>query len=280
MPLGVKETVRAAKAQAGVTWTQLNAETGVAQREFYPVGNGAKSGYHRNTIERLADYFADTEQGPDLRRYADNDIYWDRVVEITPVGEKQTYDLEVPGTHNFIANDILVHNSHAADYAVITVQTAFLKATYPVEYMAALLLIERDKTEKVVNFISECRRMGIQVLPPDVNYSDLDFEIQEVPADSDGGRGQEGPQHRLQLPRGRGQRHPLWHGRGQERGRGTGAGDHRRPQRGRPLQKPGRVLRPHGSAQPWASGPWNVSSKSAPLTASASAANCSMSWRR
>ncbi|MEZ4610761.1 MAG: OB-fold nucleic acid binding domain-containing protein, partial [Caldilineaceae bacterium] len=61
-------------------------------------------------------------------------------------------------------------------------QTAYLKAHYPVDYMAALLLIERDKTEKVVNFINECRRMGIEVLPPDVNYSGLDFEIQAVPA--------------------------------------------------------------------------------------------------
>lgn len=73
------------------------------------------------------------------------------------------------------------NKSHAADYAVITVQTAFLKAHYPVEYMAALLLIERDKTEKVVNFINECRRMGISVLPPDVNYSGLDFDIQDIP---------------------------------------------------------------------------------------------------
>ena len=76
------------------------------------------------------------------------------------------------------------NKSHAADYAVITVQTAYLKAHYPVDYMAALLLIERDKTEKVVNFISECRRMGIDVLPPDVNYSGLDFEIQQRPADT------------------------------------------------------------------------------------------------
>lgn len=75
------------------------------------------------------------------------------------------------------------NKSHAADYAVIVVQTAYLKAHYPVEYMAALLLIERDKTEKVVNFINECRRMGIDVLPPDVNYSGLDFEIQELPSD-------------------------------------------------------------------------------------------------
>jgi len=76
------------------------------------------------------------------------------------------------------------NKAHAADYAVITVQTAYLKALYPVEYMAALLLVERDKTDKVVNFINECRRMGIQVLPPDVNYSGLDFEKQAVPADS------------------------------------------------------------------------------------------------
>lgn len=76
------------------------------------------------------------------------------------------------------------NKSHAADYAVITVQTAYLKAHYPVEYMAAQLLVERDKTEKVVNFINECRRMGIDVLPPDVNYSGLDFEIQQRPADT------------------------------------------------------------------------------------------------
>ncbi len=75
------------------------------------------------------------------------------------------------------------NKAHAADYAVITVQTAYLKAHYPVEYMAALLLVERDKTDKVVNFINESRRMGIQVLPPDVNYSGLDFEIQEMPQD-------------------------------------------------------------------------------------------------
>ncbi|MFN8442774.1 MAG: DNA polymerase III subunit alpha [Caldilineaceae bacterium] len=76
------------------------------------------------------------------------------------------------------------NKSHAADYAVITVQTAYLKAHYPVEYMAAQLLIERDKTEKVTNFITECRRMGVEVLPPDVNYSGLDFDIQQVPPET------------------------------------------------------------------------------------------------
>ncbi len=179
IPVAVKEIVRTARENQGVTWLQLNQDCGVAQREFYPIGNPDKMGFARQTIQRLADYFSSGE----LRRYAESDVYWDRIVSIEYVGEKQTYDIEVPGTHNFIANDILVHNSHAADYAVITVQTAYLKAIYPVDYMAALLLIERDKTEKVVNFISECRRMGIDVLPPDVNYSGLDFEIQQRPAE-------------------------------------------------------------------------------------------------
>ncbi len=77
------------------------------------------------------------------------------------------------------------NKAHAADYAVITIQTAYLKALYPVEYMAALLLVERDKTEKVINYIQECRRMGIHVLPPDVNHSGLDFAIQDLPSDAE-----------------------------------------------------------------------------------------------
>jgi len=73
------------------------------------------------------------------------------------------------------------NKSHAADYAVITVQTAYLKAHYPVEYMAALLTVERDNLDKVTNFIKECRHMGIQALPPDVNQSDAGFTIVELP---------------------------------------------------------------------------------------------------
>ncbi len=74
------------------------------------------------------------------------------------------------------------NKAHGADYALITVQTAFLKAHYPLEYMAAMLLVERDKTEKVVNTITECRRMGIEVLPPDINQSGMDFTLAALPA--------------------------------------------------------------------------------------------------
>lgn len=74
------------------------------------------------------------------------------------------------------------NKAHAADYAVITCQTAYLKAKYPVEYMAALLTVEQGNTDKVSVFLGECRRLGIPVLPPDVNQSDVDFAvIDEVP---------------------------------------------------------------------------------------------------
>lgn len=73
------------------------------------------------------------------------------------------------------------NKAHAADYAVLTCQTAYLKATYPVEYMTALLSVERHNTEKVGLLIAECRRMGFEVLPPDINHSGLDFTIEEQP---------------------------------------------------------------------------------------------------
>jgi DNA polymerase-3 subunit alpha len=63
------------------------------------------------------------------------------------------------------------NKSHAAGYALIAYQTAYLKAHYPTEFMAALLSSDADVTERVMIEIEECRAMGIQVLPPDINES-------------------------------------------------------------------------------------------------------------
>jgi DNA polymerase-3 subunit alpha len=67
------------------------------------------------------------------------------------------------------------NKSHSAAYALITYQTAYLKAHYPAEFMAALLSIEADNTDKVISSIAECKKMGIEVLPPDVNESMAGF---------------------------------------------------------------------------------------------------------
>ncbi len=67
------------------------------------------------------------------------------------------------------------NKSHSAAYGLITIHTAWLKAHYPVEFMAALLTSEKDNTDKVVLHIAEARQGGVQVLPPDINESDLAF---------------------------------------------------------------------------------------------------------
>ena len=64
---------------------------------------------------------------------------------------------------------------HSAAYGLITYQTAYLKPHYPVEFMAALLTCDKDNTDKVVKHIAEARESGTQVLPPDVNQSDMAF---------------------------------------------------------------------------------------------------------
>jgi DNA polymerase-3 subunit alpha len=67
------------------------------------------------------------------------------------------------------------NKSHSTRYAFIAYQTAYMKAHWPVEFMAALLTYEMDNTDKVVDYIAECREMGIDVLPPDINESGVDF---------------------------------------------------------------------------------------------------------
>ncbi len=70
------------------------------------------------------------------------------------------------------------NKSHAADYAVITVQSAFLKAHYAPEYMAALLSVYFDTVDKVTACLIECKRLSIPILPPSINASRIDFDIE------------------------------------------------------------------------------------------------------
>ena len=69
------------------------------------------------------------------------------------------------------------NKSHSAAYALIAYQTAFLKAHYPVEFMASLLTSEMHSTDGVVKFIVECRNHQIPILPPDINESDIEFTV-------------------------------------------------------------------------------------------------------
>ena len=71
------------------------------------------------------------------------------------------------------------NKSHSAAYALVAYQTAYLKAHYPVEFMAALLTEDMGNTDKVIKSIGDCREMGIEVLPPDINESARSFRVLE-----------------------------------------------------------------------------------------------------
>ncbi|MCD6138035.1 MAG: DNA polymerase III subunit alpha [Deltaproteobacteria bacterium] len=71
------------------------------------------------------------------------------------------------------------NKAHSAAYAMIAYQTAYLKAHFPVEFMAALLTSEMNDTERVVKHIAECRSHGIEILPPDINQSNMSFTAVE-----------------------------------------------------------------------------------------------------
>ena len=71
------------------------------------------------------------------------------------------------------------NKSHSAAYALIAYQTAYLKAHYPAQFMAALLSCDMTNTDKVVLYINECREHNIEVLPPDINESLQDFSVQD-----------------------------------------------------------------------------------------------------
>jgi DNA polymerase III subunit alpha len=71
------------------------------------------------------------------------------------------------------------NKSHAAAYALVSYQTAWLKTHYPADFMAAVLSCDMDKTDTVVMMIDECRRMGLTIVPPDINRSDFRFAVQD-----------------------------------------------------------------------------------------------------
>jgi DNA polymerase-3 subunit alpha len=72
------------------------------------------------------------------------------------------------------------NRAHAADYGVVAVQTAFLKANYPAEYMAALMSASAGQTEKIAVYAADARSMGVPVLPPDINACEWDFSIEDI----------------------------------------------------------------------------------------------------
>ena len=117
-----------------------------------------------------------------LREHAQSDVFWDTIESIEPAEVEDVYDLTVDEDHNFVANGLIVHNSHSTAYALVAFQTAYLKAHYPVEFMAALLSSDISgrnfkRKDALVEHMEDCERMEIEVAHPSVNTSAADFSV-------------------------------------------------------------------------------------------------------
>ncbi len=103
-----------------------------------------------------------------------------KIVSRQKLSDANVYDIGVVKDHNFLlANGLVASNcfnkSHSTAYAYVTYQTAYLKANYPAEYMAALLTANSGDQDKVNKYIANCASMGITVEPPNINESEVDF---------------------------------------------------------------------------------------------------------
>jgi DNA polymerase III subunit alpha len=103
-----------------------------------------------------------------------------KIIQRRSLGIQPVYDLGLAQDHNFVIQAGLVasncfNKSHSTAYGYVTYQTAYLKANYPVEYMAALLTANSGDQDKMPRYITTCLNMGINVEPPHINQSGVDF---------------------------------------------------------------------------------------------------------
>ncbi|HEY5935771.1 MAG TPA: error-prone DNA polymerase [Kofleriaceae bacterium] len=105
---------------------------------------------------------------------------WDRIVSIEPAGMQETYDLEIEGNHNFLANDFVVHNSHAASFALIAYATSWMRKHYLAEFTCSLLNAQPMGFYSPATIVGDAQRHGLQIRPIDVTCSEWDCTLEQV----------------------------------------------------------------------------------------------------
>src|SRR5256712_1815024 len=166
VPIEVRVLIDSERRQRCLTWLEVSQGAGLAARTVCSPDT-SKRGYRRWVIARLAQYFGSRE----LAHLSASQIYWDRVTSIQPVGVRETYDLRIEKDHNFLANDFVVHNSHAASFALIAYASAYLKAHHPAAFACALLNAWPMGFYHPATVVKDAQRHGVEVRPIDVTRS-------------------------------------------------------------------------------------------------------------
>jgi DNA polymerase III alpha subunit/intein/homing endonuclease len=176
VPAEVYEHVRRAREKRGCTWNEIGSATRLALKELHRPSRG-KLGFRRWVIERLGKYLKSSL----LEDLGTSDVYWDRVVSIERLGARETYDLTIEGDANFLANDVVVHNSHAASFALLVYASAWLKVHHPAAFAAALVNSQPMGFYSPSSILADAKRHGVGLLPIRVEYSNWDCTVHPVP---------------------------------------------------------------------------------------------------
>jgi DNA-directed DNA polymerase III PolC len=107
-----------------------------------------------------------------------SDVYWDKIVEIESVGSRETYDLQIEGDHNFLANNFVVHNSHAASFALLVYTSAWLKHYEPAAFCAALVNSQPMGFYAPAQLVRDARAHGVEVRAADAMVSGWDCTLE------------------------------------------------------------------------------------------------------
>jgi error-prone DNA polymerase len=174
IPDAVRVLIRRERDALGLTWREIGQVSGLAMREIQARSGGCKGGFRRYVIDRLATVL----RSPDLARLASSDIYWDEIVSIEALGTRATYDLQIEGNHNFLANNLVVHNSHAASFALLVYDSAWLKCHEPAAFTCALLNSLPMGFYAPAQLVRDAREHGVEVRPVRVDTSDADSTLE------------------------------------------------------------------------------------------------------
>jgi DNA-directed DNA polymerase III PolC len=117
----------------------------------------------------------------ELSRLSRSDIYWDTIIEIEAAGSRETYDLQIEGDHNFLANHFIVHNSHAASFALLVYSSAWLKHYEPAAFCAALINSQPMGFYAPAQLVRDARAHGVEVRRVDAALSAWDCTLERGP---------------------------------------------------------------------------------------------------
>ena len=184
IPASVRVLIRRERDALGLSWREIGQASGLGMREIQARSSGCKGGFRRFVIDRPATVL----RSPDLARLANSDIYWDEVVSIEKLDSQPTYDLQIEGNHNFLANNLVIHNSHAASFALLVYDSAWLKCYEPAAFTCALLNSLPMGFYAPAQLVRDAREHGVEVRPVRVESSYLESTLEPRERPEDGAR--------------------------------------------------------------------------------------------